>query len=85
MKDINALRDDMMELKPTFLAGVPRVLERIHEGEMLVFIKLHILAFVAIFFAISSHFISVSCFLGVLKGLEEVNPRRRKIFHILYN
>ncbi|KAJ0449824.1 putative long-chain-fatty-acid--CoA ligase [Helianthus annuus] len=51
--DINALRDDMMELKPTFLAGVPRVLERIHEG--------------------------------VLKGLEEVNPRRRKIFHLLYN
>ncbi|KAJ0514517.1 putative long-chain-fatty-acid--CoA ligase [Helianthus annuus] len=30
--DINALRDDMMELKPTFLAGVPRVLERIYEG-----------------------------------------------------
>ncbi|KAI3741734.1 hypothetical protein L1987_59408 [Smallanthus sonchifolius] len=51
--DINALRDDMMELKPTFLAGVPRVLERIYEG--------------------------------VLKGLEELNPRRRKIFDILYN
>nr|XP_043620268.1 long chain acyl-CoA synthetase 1-like [Erigeron canadensis] len=51
--DINALKDDMMELKPTFLAGVPRVLERIHEG--------------------------------VLKGLEELNPRRRKIFDILYN
>ncbi|XP_071738348.1 long chain acyl-CoA synthetase 1-like [Rutidosis leptorrhynchoides] len=51
--DINALRDDLVELKPTFLAGVPRVLERIHEG--------------------------------VLKGLEEVNPRRRKIFSILYN
>ncbi|KAG9145784.1 hypothetical protein Leryth_011222 [Lithospermum erythrorhizon] len=30
--DINALADDMMELKPTFLAGVPRVLERIREG-----------------------------------------------------
>nr|GEV35037.1 long chain acyl-CoA synthetase 1-like [Tanacetum cinerariifolium] len=51
--DINAIRDDMMELKPTFLAGVPRVLERIYEG--------------------------------VLKGLEELNPRRRKIFDILYN
>ncbi|KAM7521389.1 hypothetical protein LguiA_011291 [Lonicera macranthoides] len=51
--DINALRDDLMELKPTFLAGVPRVFERIHEG--------------------------------VLKGLEELNPRRRKIFDILYN
>ncbi|CAH1447542.1 unnamed protein product [Lactuca virosa] len=51
--NINELREDMMELKPTFLAGVPRVLERIHEG--------------------------------VLKGLEEVNPRRRKIFNILYN
>ncbi|XP_071716378.1 long chain acyl-CoA synthetase 1-like isoform X2 [Rutidosis leptorrhynchoides] len=52
-KDINALREDLEELKPTFLAGVPRVLERIHEG--------------------------------ILKGLEEVNPRRRKIFSILYN
>ncbi|KAI3495958.1 hypothetical protein L1887_38306 [Cichorium endivia] len=31
--NINELRDDMMELRPTFLAGVPRVLERIHEGE----------------------------------------------------
>nr|XP_043635458.1 long chain acyl-CoA synthetase 1-like [Erigeron canadensis] len=51
--NINELRDDLVELKPTFLAGVPRVLERIHEG--------------------------------VLKGLEEVNPRRRKIFSILYN
>lgn len=51
--DINALRDDIMELKPTFLAGVPRVLERIYEG--------------------------------VLKGLDELNPRRRKIFDILYN
>ncbi|XP_065860283.1 long chain acyl-CoA synthetase 1-like [Euphorbia lathyris] len=30
--DLNALRDDIMELKPTFLAGVPRVFEKIHEG-----------------------------------------------------
>ncbi|XP_010069762.2 long chain acyl-CoA synthetase 1 isoform X1 [Eucalyptus grandis] len=30
--DLNALRDDLMELKPTFLAGVPRVFERIHES-----------------------------------------------------
>uniref|UniRef100_A0A5B6ZS97 Putative long chain acyl-CoA synthetase 1 n=1 Tax=Davidia involucrata TaxID=16924 RepID=A0A5B6ZS97_DAVIN len=30
--DMNALRDDLMELKPTFLAGVPRVFERIQEG-----------------------------------------------------
>ncbi|XP_028057154.1 long chain acyl-CoA synthetase 1-like [Camellia sinensis] len=30
--DINELRDDLMELRPTFLAGVPRVFERIHEG-----------------------------------------------------
>lgn len=32
LKDLNALRDDLMELKPTFLAGVPRVFEKIHEG-----------------------------------------------------
>ncbi|XP_020102295.1 long chain acyl-CoA synthetase 1-like [Ananas comosus] len=30
--DINALRDDLMELKPTLFAGVPRVFERVHEG-----------------------------------------------------
>lgn len=32
LKNLNALRDDMMELKPTLLAGVPRVFERVHEG-----------------------------------------------------
>ncbi|XP_077243632.1 long chain acyl-CoA synthetase 1-like [Tasmannia lanceolata] len=51
--DVNALRDDLMELKPTFFAGVPRVFERVHEG--------------------------------ILKALEDLNPRRRKIFDILYN
>lgn len=30
--DLNAIRDDIMELKPTLLAGVPRVFERVHEG-----------------------------------------------------
>ncbi|KAF8387686.1 hypothetical protein HHK36_026340 [Tetracentron sinense] len=30
--DIKALKDDLMELKPTFFAGVPRVFERVHEG-----------------------------------------------------
>ncbi|KAJ6334353.1 hypothetical protein OIU78_011280 [Salix suchowensis] len=30
--DLNALRDDLMELKPTCLAGVPRVFEKIQEG-----------------------------------------------------
>ncbi|CAN6979310.1 unnamed protein product [Brassica oleracea var. botrytis] len=30
--DLNVLRDDIQELKPTYLAGVPRVFERIHEG-----------------------------------------------------
>lgn len=32
LQDLNALRDDLMELKPTLLAGVPRVFERIYEG-----------------------------------------------------
>ncbi|KAL3648132.1 Long-chain-fatty-acid--CoA ligase 2 (Long-chain acyl-CoA synthetase 2) (Fatty acid activator 2) [Castilleja foliolosa] len=45
--DINEIRDDLFELQPTFLAGVPRVFERIHEG--------------------------------VLKGVEELNWRRRRI------
>ncbi|KAM0877500.1 hypothetical protein ACQ4PT_035442 [Festuca glaucescens] len=31
-KDLNALRDDLMELKPTLLVGVPRVYEKIYEG-----------------------------------------------------
>ncbi|KAM7274842.1 hypothetical protein ACFE04_016708 [Oxalis oulophora] len=31
--DLNAIRDDLMELKPTFMAGVPRVFERIYEGK----------------------------------------------------
>ena len=30
--DLNELRDDLMELKPTLLAGVPRVFERIQES-----------------------------------------------------
>ncbi|CAN6345174.1 unnamed protein product [Urochloa humidicola] len=30
--DLNALRDDIQELKPTLLVGVPRVYERIYEG-----------------------------------------------------
>ncbi|KAK7337547.1 hypothetical protein VNO77_18128 [Canavalia gladiata] len=30
--DLNALRDDLMELKPTLFAGVPRVLEKVYEG-----------------------------------------------------
>jgi hypothetical protein len=31
-QDLNALRDDLMELKPTLLVGVPRVYEKIYEG-----------------------------------------------------
>ncbi|CAM8927464.1 unnamed protein product [Rhodiola kirilowii] len=50
--DLNALRDDLVELKPTFFAGVPRVFEKIYEG--------------------------------IKKGLQEVRPRRRKIFDLLY-
>ncbi|KAI3951732.1 hypothetical protein MKW98_013790 [Papaver atlanticum] len=30
--DLDALVEDLMELKPTFFAGVPRVFERVHEG-----------------------------------------------------
>ncbi|CAN8314421.1 unnamed protein product [Cochlearia groenlandica] len=30
--DLNVLRDDIQELRPTYIAGVPRVFERIHEG-----------------------------------------------------
>lgn len=30
--DLNALVEDLMELKPTLFAGVPRVFERVHDG-----------------------------------------------------
>ncbi|CAN6468968.1 unnamed protein product [Victoria cruziana] len=32
--DIEALKDDLMELKPSFFAGVPRVFERVYESAM---------------------------------------------------
>ena len=32
LKDLNALVEDLMELKPTLFAGVPRVFERVHDG-----------------------------------------------------
>ncbi|KAL5561047.1 hypothetical protein UlMin_030794 [Ulmus minor] len=50
--DLNALSDDLMELKPTLFAGVPRVFERVYEG--------------------------------IKQGVQVLNPRRRKIFDILY-
>ncbi|XP_014618289.1 uncharacterized protein [Glycine max] len=34
-RDLNALRDDLMELKPTLFAGVPRVFEKAYEGKAL--------------------------------------------------
>lgn len=50
--NINELNEDLMELKPTFFAGVPRVFERVYEG--------------------------------IQKAIEDLIPRRRKIFHLLY-
>ena len=35
MKDLNAIRDDLMELKPTLFAGVPRVFEKVYEGKIM--------------------------------------------------
>lgn len=32
MKDLNALLEDLSELKPTLFAGVPRVFEKVYEG-----------------------------------------------------
>lgn len=49
--NINEIKDDLMELKPTFFAGVPRVFERGYEG--------------------------------IQKAINELNPRRRKIFSLL--
>ncbi|GAB2234535.1 hypothetical protein Drorol1_Dr00003790 [Drosera rotundifolia] len=50
--NLNELKDDLMELKPTFFAAVPRVLERVYEG--------------------------------IQQAIQELNPRRRKIFSLLY-
>lgn len=33
MKDLTALRDDLMEMKPTLFVGVPRVFEKVYEGK----------------------------------------------------
>ncbi|KAJ6955832.1 hypothetical protein NC652_007055 [Populus alba x Populus x berolinensis] len=67
--DLNALRDDLMELKPTCLAGVPRVFEKIQEGmEILIFL-------------FKTRFICIS---GIKKALQELSPLRRNIFDALY-
>lgn len=50
--NVKEISDDLMELKPTFFAGVPRVFDRVYEG--------------------------------IQKAIEDLIPRRRKIFHLLY-
>lgn len=42
-----ALRDDLMELKPTLFAGVPRVFEKVYEGK---FTNPHVQFFIIIKF-----------------------------------
>ncbi|KAF4370071.1 hypothetical protein F8388_014023 [Cannabis sativa] len=58
--DLNALGEDLMELKPTLFAGVPRVFERVYEGKQ------------------------ISLIISIKKGVEQLNPRRRVIFDLLY-
>lgn len=81
LKEIKEIKDDLMELKPTALAGVPRVFERVHEG------KWHCSSsmFVSLIHSLpSTENIYVFWPPGVLQALEELNWRRRKIFHLLY-
>ncbi|KAH1259812.1 Long chain acyl-CoA synthetase 1 [Glycine max] len=67
--DLNALRDDLMELKPTLFAGVPRVFEKVYEGKATPQQKIYCLIFVS----------------GIKKAVEELNPVRRTVFGMLYN
>lgn len=79
MKDLNALRDDLMELKPTLFAGVPRVFEKVHEGKFTHQQKIYIL------FEFSIKLIKDHLFLsGIKKAVEELNPVRRRVFGMLY-
>lgn len=32
MKNVKEISDDLLELRPTFFAGVPRVFDRVYEG-----------------------------------------------------
>jgi long-chain acyl-CoA synthetase len=77
-QDLNALRDDLMELKPTLLVGVPRVYERIHEGGEIRYL-----------YRLSSYIHQLRqplCIaLGILKAIAELRPLRRVIFNALYN
>ena len=35
MQNVKEIGDDLMELKPTFFAGVPKVFDRVYEGTFL--------------------------------------------------
>ncbi|KAH1195705.1 Long chain acyl-CoA synthetase 1 [Glycine max] len=76
--DLNALRDDLMELKPTLFAGVPRVFEKVHEGKFTHQQKIYILFEFSIKL-IKDHLVS-----GIKKAVEELNPVRRRVFGMLY-
>ena len=41
MKDLNALLEDLGELKPTLFAGVPRVFEKVYEGKVTLQYKIY--------------------------------------------
>ncbi|CAI0405855.1 unnamed protein product [Linum tenue] len=83
--DLNALRDDLMELKPTFLAGVPRVFEKIHEGmQEFLLQSLQVKQQKKNYLVVEVKHFPPFCNSGIVKALDELNPIRRRVFDFLY-
>nr|CAN64021.1 hypothetical protein VITISV_005263 [Vitis vinifera] len=83
--DMNALREDLMELKPTLFAGVPRVFERVHEGQGK-FVGELLARAISFFTNLTELTYPVKHILisGIKKAVQELNPIRRRIFGVLY-
>lgn len=76
MKNVKEISEDLMELKPTFFAGVPKVFDRVYEGMYLIILCL--------LCKVTNVLLLIVCLSGIQKAIEDLIPRRRKIFHLLY-
>ncbi|XP_056684393.1 long chain acyl-CoA synthetase 1 isoform X1 [Spinacia oleracea] len=74
--NVKEISEDLMELKPTFFAGVPKVFDRVYEGMYLIILCL--------LCKVTNVLLLIVCLSGIQKAIEDLIPRRRKIFHLLY-